>query len=164
MGVKGFRRWWKLCRRCYYPPAKTRKTVFSLTIQKQLFFWSVKRENKPLLLLVRENLRLFGYVSTTAALKHPLHLLCPPSRLRVGYPTVYNISNSLSSVWLGRSCSPFPCNYRLVGFLKWGFWRNNTFLLKLKGKTKDILARSSYSQSHQSCLTHLVAKISSYLM
>lgn len=34
---------------------------------------------------------------------------------------------------------PFPySNYRLAGFLKLGFWRNNTFLPHLKGKKRDI--------------------------
>lgn len=71
------------------------------------------------------------------------------SQQRVGYSTVYNISNSLSSVCLGRLSGLFPSNYRLAGFLKWGFWRNNNFLPELEGKKWRHLASSSYSQSHR---------------
>lgn len=92
-----------------------------------------------------------AYKSAGISLSHSMFHPQPPSspqtpnltpwsqsRQWVGYSTVYNISNSLSSVWLGRLSDLFPSNYRLAGFLKWGFWRNNTFLSELKGKNRDI--------------------------
>lgn len=39
------------------------------------FFWNVKIKKQAIVASIRE----FRYVSTTAALRHPRHLPCPPS-------------------------------------------------------------------------------------
>lgn len=65
---------------------------------------------------------------------------------------------------LAGSAAPSLAITGLWGFSNGAFEEITLFSSRSREKTEDILAESLYSQSHQVCLTHLVAKISSYLM
>lgn len=100
----------------------------------------------------------------------PPRLLSPPwsrSRRWVGYSTVYNISNSLSSVWLGRLSAFSLAITGLQGFSNGAFEEITLFSPSSREKTETFgqqLIQSITQTELKLCLTHLATKISSYLV
>ena len=112
------------------------------------------------------NVRVFGYVSTVA----------PPNILFIStlsaVSTASGFADCLQYFQFPLKClawqllQPFPLQLRGLWGSSNGAFEEITLYSSSsrEKKTKDVLARSLNSQSHRSCLTHLVAKISSYLI